>query len=72
MSTNLDKWKSSLTLDDAKELIKQSSCSMCPRFMNKTCEGYSKLYRHELNHRIAHDICDDRLDIYFKQEAKDD
>lgn len=69
MITNLDKWKSSLTLNDAKQLIINSSCSMCPRFRNKTCEGFSKLYRHELNRQTAANICDDRLNIYFSQES---
>lgn len=69
MSTNFDKWKASLTLNAAKQLIKSSSCSMCPRFRNETCEGYSKLYRNELNHRTAANICDERLNIYFSQEA---
>lgn len=69
MSTNFDKWKASLTLNDAKQLIMESSCPLCPRFQNFTCDGFAKLYRHELSHQAAENICNDRLDIYFSQEA---
>ena len=69
MSTNFDKWKASLTVEDAKQLIKESSCLLCPRFQNLTCDGFTKLYRHELNQRTVENICDDRLNIYFSQET---